>query len=304
MKTKNLSAFQKLSPEARLNVRKSAIQMLRHGSTHAEIILSLKISKSTLERTITAWRKGGQNALAEMDRRQGCGGGTPKILSPEQELLILSMIIDHTPDQYKSEAMLWSRDAVYQLIQDKLGIKIGQSTTGLYLKRWGLAVPRPARQVISQKSDHLKMWVEHELPAVKKEAKEKGAAIFFVAETAIRNIANSACEDSPKGPKSVTPASKKQAKRMHINMISAISPAGTMKFALRTNPVDSDTFIDFAAHLLRDTRRPIILLADNLRAHHSKKTQQWLKENNASISMHFLTSSPSDPDSGEGLNND
>lgn len=260
METRTPTPFQKLTPEARLNVRKLAIRMWRHGYTHAEIMFSCRISKATLERTITAWNQGRQKALAEMDGQQGCGGGPKKRLTPEQEHQILLMIVDHTPDQYKFEFALWSREAVRQLIEKKLGITIGLSTTALYLKRWGLTVQRPTRQAMKQKPEDVNKWTKQQLPEVKREAKEKGAEIFFTDETAIQNVANYVRGYSPKG---VKPVLKIQAKRMHINMISAISPSGKVKFALSSKSIDSDAFIDFADRLQKEVGKPIVLVADN-----------------------------------------
>ena len=289
METKTPISFQKLKPEARLNVRKLAIRMWRHGNSHAEIMLACQISKSTLTRTITAWKKGKQKALAEMDGRQGRGGGACRLLTPEQENQILSMVIDHTPDQYKFEFALWSSEAVRQLIVSNLGIKIGLSTVELYLKRWGLTVLRPARQAMNQKPEDAKKWTGQQLPELKKEAKEKSACIFFTDETAIQNMANCTRGSSAKG---VTPDFQSQAKRMHINMISAVSPSGKVKFALSSNTIDSDAFIDFAERLLKDVGKPIVLVTKNLRSHHSKKTQKWLEEHNASMSLRFFPDCP------------
>ena len=296
------STYQKLSKEKREQIRKEAIRMWHHGESHENISFCLQISATTLNRLIAVWKKGGQNALKKMGSHQGKNGGPKRFLTPEMEKEILSMIVDHTPDQYKFEFSLWSREAVRQLIREKFKIDMANSTVGLYLKRWGLTVQRPAKQAMKKHNPKAaKAWLNHALPALREEAKTKGAELFFTDETAIQNVANYSRGYSPKG---VTPVLKIQAKRMHINMISAISTSGMVKFALSSKSIDSDAFIDFADRLLREVGKPIVLVADNLRAHHSKKTQQWMKDHNDMISLHYFPAYSPELNPDEYLNND
>ncbi|MDR3186047.1 MAG: hypothetical protein LBU04_04485 [Christensenellaceae bacterium] len=50
--------------------------------------------------------------------------GEKKILSPEQERVIKRLITDKCPDQYKFECMLWTPNAVRELIFQRFGLKL------------------------------------------------------------------------------------------------------------------------------------------------------------------------------------
>ena len=62
------------------------------------------------------------------------------------------MIVDHTHDQDKFDFERWRRSSVQQLIEKELGIKLGLSTVGTYLKRWGLTGQRPAKKPAARKA--------------------------------------------------------------------------------------------------------------------------------------------------------
>ena len=52
--------------------------------------------------------------------------------------------------------------------------------------------------------------------------------------------------------------------------------------------MNSELFIRFLKKLRKDAARPILVVADNARYHHSKKVQAFLKDNVGSIMMVFL----------------
>lgn len=55
-------------------------------------------------------------------------------------------IQDKTPDQLKLPYALWTRAAVAQLIEERLGIKLAVRTIGKYLARWGFTPQKPMRK--------------------------------------------------------------------------------------------------------------------------------------------------------------
>lgn len=252
------TSFHRLSSEARLDIRKRAIRMWRHGASHVEIIQGLKISKSTLERTITAWKRGGQKALAGMGGKGGRPVGACKVLPAALETQALSMIADHSPDEYGVKGSLWGRDALKALAQERLGVCIGLTTAGLYLRRWRLDVRKPERLP--------GQWMRE----LKSLARSKGAEVFYVETKPFR-----------KG----VPAQNVPP----LNMVGAVNPLGTARFSLRSGTIDSDAFVDFASRLLEEMQRPLALVVDGqLAAHRSAKTRKWIDAHKDMVSLYFL----------------
>lgn len=75
-------------------------------------------------------------------------------------------------------------------------------------------------------------------------------------------------------PKGKTPVVKVEAQKFKVNMLSAISKRGKLRFMLYKENMNSEKLIGFMGRLIRDARKKVFLILDNLRVHHSKKVQE------------------------------
>ena len=85
--------------------------------------------------------------------------GEGRQLAPEQEMKIRRLICDKTPDQLKLGFALWNRQAVSQLITDRLGIQLPIRTIGEYLKRWGFTSQKPIKKAYEQRPAEVRKWI-------------------------------------------------------------------------------------------------------------------------------------------------
>ena len=115
---------------------------------------------------------------------------------------------------------LWTRDAVFELIQQKFGILLSRWQVGRYLKSWGFTPQKAIRKAFEQKPEKVKKWLEEEYPEIKQRAKKEKAVIYFGDETGMHSDHQAGRSYSPKGQ---TPVVKATGKRFSLNMISAIS---------------------------------------------------------------------------------
>ena len=76
------------------------------------------------------------------------------------------MICDKTPDQLKLGSALWNRQAVAQLVHDRLGIKLPIRTVGEYLKRWGFTPQKPIKKAYEQRPAEVRKWLDEEYPQI------------------------------------------------------------------------------------------------------------------------------------------
>ena len=81
---------------------------------------------------------------------------------------------------------------------------------------------------------------------------------------------------------------KVESKKMKINMLSAISNRGKLRFILYKDSMNSDKLIDFMRRLIYDVKKKVFLILDNLRVHHSKKVRTWLEKHKARIEVFYL----------------
>ena len=128
-------------------------------------------------------------------------------------------------------------------------------------------------------------WLNDEFPGITKRAEAENAEIFFGDETNIQNTANYMKGYAPKGK---TPVVKVESQKFKVNMLSAISKRGKLRFMLYKDNMDSDKLIDFMGRLIRDVRKKVFLILDNLRVHHSKKVQGWLEKHKDRIEVFYL----------------
>jgi hypothetical protein len=114
----------------------------------------------------------------------------------------------------------------------------------------------------------IKQYLADTFPTVLKQAEKMGATIFFLDEAAVRRDAH---RGTIWGEKGKTPVVKNSGGRFGMKLISAVSPRGDMRFQLIEEKMNSDKTIQFLKRLQKDAGRPILVITDNARYHHSKE---------------------------------
>ena len=85
------------------------------------------------------------------------------------------------------------------------------------------------------------------------------------------------------------PVVKGTGKRVRVNMVSAISNAGRLRFWLFTGSFTGAVFIDFLGRLLRDCGgRRVHLIVDGHPVHRAKLVSAWVGRHAERIELHFL----------------
>jgi transposase len=196
---------------------------------------------------------------------------------------------------------MWSRKNISELIRQKYGIDIPESTMGVYLARWGFSVQRPTKRAYRQDEEEVRNWIESEFPGISQRAKAENAEIYFGDETGLQNQATCLRGYAPIGK---TPVVMTEAKRIKINMLSAISNRGKLRFMLYKDNMNADKLIDFMRRLVHDSKKKVFLILDNLRVHHSKKVRAWLLEHKEEIEVFYLPPYAPEYNPDELLNSD
>jgi transposase len=289
----------RLSPEEQYQIRKNIIRLSKNGTTNEAIAEILDVSLRHVQNTKKQYEDGGIEAIKPKQR--GRRQGDKRTLIPEQEKEIQTIIVDKTPDQLKFKECMWSRKNISELIRQKYGISIPESTLGVYLARWGFSVQRPTKRAYKQDEDEVKSWVESEFPVISERAKAENAEIYFGDETGLQNQATCLRGYAPIGK---TPVVKTEAKHIKINMLSAISNRGKLRFMLYKDNMNADKLIDFMRRLVHDSKKKVFLILDNLRVHHSKKVRSWLLEHKDEIEVFYLPPYAPEYNPDELLNSD
>ena len=91
---------------------------------------------------------------------------------------------------------------------------------------------------------------------------------------------------------------------MKVNMLSAVSNRGKLCFILYKSSMNADILIDFMRRLVRDTKRKVFLILDNLRTHHYKKVKARLEKHKKQIEVFYLPPYVPEYNPDELLNSD
>lgn len=264
-------------------LRRQVIRLHRKALKYVEIAEIAGVHRNRVSEWCRAYKAKGAAALkvGKTGRAQGDG----RRLTPEQEAVIQKKICDHTPDQLKLGFALWTRRAVKLLIKELFIIDMPIRTVGEYLKRWGFTPQKPLKLAYEQRPAEVKKWLEEEYPTIKARAKGEGAEIHWGDETGLRSNCQHGRSFAPKGK---TPVLRLNAKRTSLNMISAITNQGKVRFMIYEDTMTAQVLIKFMTQLIKEATARIFQILDNLRVHHSKIVEERLKENKNEIEIFFL----------------
>jgi transposase len=289
----------KVSKEVQQELRNQIIRLRRQGRTNREIAQVVGVSEPHASSMWHKYQKGGITAVRVKIR--GRRIGEKKTLSDEQEREIQRLVIDKMPDQLKLPFALWTREAIRQLIQQRVGIVMPIRTVGEYLKRWGFTVRKPIKRAYEQNPEEVRRWLQEQYPAIAAQAKRDKAEIYWGDETGIQTTAHRARGFAPKGKK---PILRISAKKSTVSMVSAINNEGQMRFMMYKKGMTAKLLIKFMQRLIKDAKRKVYLILDNLRSHHSKEVKKWVQEHQNEIALYHLPSYSPELNPDEYLNND
>jgi transposase len=268
--------------------------------THVKAARVFGVHPNAVGRWINRYRRGGWDALSE--RRRGRRPGEQAALSPGQQEAVIALVRETTPDQLGLAGFLWTREAVAELIARRAAVRLARTTVGRYLRGWGFSPQKPQRQALEQNPAAVARWLEEEYPAIRAQAKREGGVVLWLDELGVRSDTAAGRSWALVGH---TPVVKRTGKRFRVNMISAISAGGLLRFRLFTGSFTGPVFIDFLRRLVRDLAgQKVHLIVDGHPVHRAKLVSAWVARHAERIELHFLPGYSPELNPVELLNHD
>jgi transposase len=289
----------KHNQQTQYELRKQVVRLRKRGLANREVAGIVGISEPHASTIWQKYCKGGIEALRPGKR--GRRHGAQRVLDNQQEITVQKTLVDKAPNQLKLPFALWTRDAVRMAIKKRYKIDLPLRTVGDYLKRWGFTPQKPAKRAYEQNPEKLRQWLEEGYPEITARAKKERAEIHWGDETGINNQAYNARGFAPKGK---TPIIDLNAKKSSINMISAITNQGKVRFMLYQETMTSKVLLKFLSRLIKDVERKVFLILDNHRVHHSKAVKKWLEVHKERIEIFYLPPYSPEYNPDEYLNGD
>ncbi|HEU0127295.1 MAG TPA: IS630 family transposase [Pseudonocardiaceae bacterium] len=273
-----------LPAAAQAALRTRAVRAVLEGMTQAEAARVFRVHPNAGNRWSKRDRAGGWAGLAE--QRRGRRPGEQAALADPQQQEVIALVRDSTPDQLGLAGFLWTREAVAELIARRYGVGLARTTVGGYLRGWGCSPQRPQRRALEQNPAAVRRWLAETYPAIRALAKREGGVVLWLDEMGVRSDAAAGRSWAPVGQ---TPVINGTGKRFRVNMISAISNAGMLRFRLFTGSFTAAVLIDFLRRLLCECGgRKVHLIVDGHPVHRAKAVSAWLGRHADRIELHFL----------------
>ena len=214
----------------------------RQAASPEVLARALGLRRSTVYSWLAMYRAGGWDALKAKPVT-----GRPKKISGTQMQWVYTTVVGSNPLQHRFEFALWTRQMIRILLWEQFRLKLSLSSVGRLLAQLGLTCQRPLFRASEQDELKVRRWRENDYPLIRSLAREAHADLLFLDESSIRSDYHSGTTWAKRGE---TPVVRSTAKRDKVNMISAISPKGEMRFMVFEGKLDAPRFIEFLARLI------------------------------------------------------
>jgi len=248
-------------------LRLRAVDQVAAGAHPEDVADTLGMHRKTVYGWVAKLRDGGREAL----KAKPVPGRPPK-LDGAQLRRVYQLVAGSDPRQLKFEFALWTRDMIRELIRREFGVALSAVSVGRLLTTMGLSPQKPLYRAWQADPEAVAAWKAIEYPKIATEAKKAGATVYFADEASVRSDYHAGTTWAPKGK---TPVVKTTGARFSVNMISAVTARGALRFSIINGTLTAPKFIDFCKRLLHDADRPVFLILDGHPVHRSKAVREF-----------------------------
>jgi transposase len=169
------------------------------------------------------------------------------------------------------------------------------------LNQLGLTPQRPVWRAYQQRPAEVQRWLDEEYPRIHRLAQKRKATIFFGDEAGVRSDHHAGTTWAIRGE---TPVVSSTGARFGLNLISAVSAQGELRFMTVNGRVGAKVFIEFLKRLLHNSERTIFLIVDGHPAHKAKIVARCVKSIKDRLHLFFLPPYSPELNPDELLNQD
>jgi len=270
----------KINRKTQEELRIRAVKRVEAGESPEVVIKAIGITRPRIYEWLAKYREGGIDAL----RSRKAPGREPR-LSGKALAKLYKLVVGKDPRQLKFEFALWTRTMIRELIRKEFNVRLSEVSVGRLLRKIGLSPQRPVRRAYQQDQAKVVEWMAKEFPEIKKMAKKENAEIYFGDESSVRSDYHSGSTWAPKGK---TPVVTTTGARFKVNLISAISPRGKLRFMATEEKVTAEVFCNFLSRLIEGARHPVFLIIDNHPVHRSKKVKEFVHNTKGKLRLFYL----------------
>ena len=206
-------------------------------------------------------------------------------ISAAQMQWLYQTVTGKSPLQFRFEFALWTREMIRMLLREEFSLKLSVNSVGRLLRQLGLSCQRPLFRATEQNPERVRRWRDQEFPAIRQLAKETGAVILFGDEAGVRSDYHAGTTWGAKGK---TPVVPRTGSRSSVNMLSAVSARGELRFMLVKGRVNGAVFAEFLRRLMHNAERSVFLVLDGHSIHRSRPVRDFVASQEGKLQLFFL----------------
>jgi transposase len=270
----------KLDHKTLEEIRIRAVEQVQTGESPETVIRALGFSRSCIYTWLALYRSGGWGALKAQALK-----GRPMKVSAAQMKWLYETVTGKNPLQFRFEFALWTREMLRMLLREEFSLKLSVTSVGRLLRQLGLSCQRPLFRATEQDPERVRRWREEEFPTIRRLAKKAGAVILFGDEAGVRSDYHAGTTWGVKGK---TPIVPRTGGRHSVNMLSAVSARGELRFMLVKGRVNGLVFAEFLGRLMHNASHPVFLILDGHSIHHGRPVRDFIASQEGRLRLFFL----------------
>jgi transposase len=270
----------KLDHKTLEQLRIRAVGQVEQGAHPDQVAAGLGMTRAAVYSWLARYREGGLDAL----RAKPVPGRPPK-LQGQQLARLYGLVVGNDPRQLRFAFALWTRAMVRELIRREFHVSLSEVSVGRLLRKLGLSPQRPLYRAYQQNPEAVAAWKAEEYPKIRAEAAAVGGTVWFADEAGVRSDYHAGTTWAPVGK---TPVVAATGDRFAVNLISAVTAKGALRFAAYDGSLNGPVFIDFCRRLLHDSPGPVFLVLDGHPVHRSNAVKQFAAQSDGRLRLCFL----------------
>ena len=264
-------------------LRLRAVHARKSGYAVIDIAAIPGVREETISRRCSRYDRAGREALP--GDRTGRPVGSGRLLAGEQERGIRQAIETETPQELAIPSAPWTRQAVRELIQQRVGIRLPIRAVGEYLRRRGYTPRKPVRRAYKQDPKAVAGWPGRTYPAIERRATKEGGEIHRGDEAGVRSTCQHSRGYARPGetPELIVPGS-----RSSVDMISTVTDRGRVRWMIHAGRMNAASSIVFPTRLIAGSAKEVFLIVDHPSVHEAAAVDQWLADEAERIEVFYL----------------
>ena len=155
---------------------------------------------------------------------------------------------------------------------------------GSIVAQMGLSFQKPLSRAFGQDATLVKQWIERDFPRFALWRKSSVLSCFLP----MRAACDLTFMPGRPGGYQENPVVRHTGKRFHLNMLSAISAKGELRFMTSRKRLSAALFIEFLRRLITNYPKKIFLVVDGLPAHKAKSVHRFVHQVKDRLRLFFL----------------